>query len=157
VPSDIQAHALGTFFRALAERIEGDPAFAQSMLGAAERGRTEHGARVSEGGAPRAQRRPRSDAKPPPPRPPDASRDASRTAPAAVLLDPYAVLREHGEAALRVRLGELDLASLRTIVRTHRFDPARLSARWTARERLIDLIAEQVGARSHLGRAFERV
>ncbi len=72
-------------------------------------------------------------------------------------LDPFAMLRQSNEQGLREALTTLDLASLKAIVRAYRLDPARLSARWTAPERIIDLIVEQALARLNHGRAFERV
>lgn len=71
--------------------------------------------------------------------------------------DPFGIYRGQGEDALRATLDALDLATLRAIVRTHRLDPARISARWSARERVITLIIEQVRARYNHGRAFERI
>ena len=72
-------------------------------------------------------------------------------------LDPFAVLRQSGEQGLREAVVALDLASLKAIVRAYRLDPARISARWTAPERIIELIVEQAMARLNHGRAFERV
>jgi len=72
-------------------------------------------------------------------------------------LDPFAVLRESGEPGLQQALATLDLPSLKAIVRAYRLDPARISARWTAPERIIELIVEQAQARLNHGRAFERV
>jgi hypothetical protein len=72
-------------------------------------------------------------------------------------LDPFVLYREHGETALRAGLETLDLAALRAIVRTHRLDPARISARWTLADRLIGLIIQQVQAHAISGRAFARV
>ena len=60
---------------------------------------------------------------------------------------PFAVLRESGEPGLQQALAALDLASLKAIVRAYRLDPARISARWTAPERIIELIVEQAQAR----------
>jgi hypothetical protein len=71
--------------------------------------------------------------------------------------DPFALLRERGDDGLRSELARLDAPALRAIIRRHRLDPARISARWTARERLVMLIADQVRARSGHGRAFEHV
>lgn len=71
--------------------------------------------------------------------------------------DPFGIYRSQGEDALRATLDALDLATLRAIVRTHRLDPARISARWSARDRVITLIIEQVRARYNHGRAFERI
>jgi hypothetical protein len=72
-------------------------------------------------------------------------------------LDPFAVLRQSGEQGLQQALMSLDVGSLRAIVRAYRLDPARISARWAAPERIIDLIMEQALARLNHGRAFERV
>ncbi|HEY7021937.1 MAG TPA: hypothetical protein VH349_12535 [Ktedonobacterales bacterium] len=72
-------------------------------------------------------------------------------------LDPFAVLRQSGEQGLQQALASLDIASLKAIVRAYRLDPARLSARWTAPGRIIELIVEQAQARLNHGRAFERV
>ena len=71
--------------------------------------------------------------------------------------DPFVVLREQGEPALRAHLTTLDPPSLRQIVRRHHLDPARISARWNHRDRLVGLIVEQVRARADHGKAFERV
>ena len=79
------------------------------------------------------------------------------TTTAADLPDPFQVLRQHGEDALRAQLTQLDIASLRQIVRAHRLDPARISARWTATDRVIALIVDQVRARANHGRAFEHI
>jgi hypothetical protein len=72
-------------------------------------------------------------------------------------LDPFAVLRQSGEQGLREALAALDLSSLKAVVRAFRLDPARISARWTASEQVIELIVEQTVARLNHGRAFERV
>jgi hypothetical protein len=72
-------------------------------------------------------------------------------------LDPFAVLRESGEQRLKEALAALDIVSLKAIVRAYRLDPARISARWTTPERVIELIVEQARARLNHGRAFERV
>ncbi|HEX6819020.1 MAG TPA: hypothetical protein VF120_11650 [Ktedonobacterales bacterium] len=85
------------------------------------------------------------------------SRRISASQPANPVLDPFAVLREHGESDLHMRLTTLAVEELRSILRTHRLDPARIASRWSDRERLIALIVEQVRARAGLGRAFERV
>jgi len=83
------------------------------------------------------------------------SADSGDTATAAP--DPFSVYRAQGEQRLRATLEALDLPTLRVIVRSHRLDPARISARWTTRERVIGLIVDQVKARANHGRAFERI
>lgn len=75
----------------------------------------------------------------------------------ASLPDPFALLRAGGVEAVREGLSQYDSYDLQRIIRTHRLDPARISARWTARERLLSLILDQVRARANHGRAFERV
>lgn len=72
-------------------------------------------------------------------------------------LDPFTLWRAQGEDALRRALEGLELQELRAVVRAHRLDPARVSSRWTAHERVVTLIVEQVKARLNHGRAFERV
>ena len=71
--------------------------------------------------------------------------------------DPFVVLREQGEPALRAYLNTLDPPALRQLVRRYHLDPARISARWNHRDRLVGLIVEQVRARADHGKAFGRV
>jgi hypothetical protein len=72
-------------------------------------------------------------------------------------VDPFAVLRDEGENALRAHLEAFTTSDLQGIIRAHRLDPARISARWTNRARLVDLIVAQVRARADHGKAFSRV
>jgi hypothetical protein len=141
--STAEQTAIAAFLRGLAERAEMDATFAAHLHAVARAcGLLEapaaaavspaRGARATQGG----------------------SAAESSAGPA---LDPFAVLREREEAGLRAALAPLELAALRAIIRAHRLDPARISARWTARERLIGLIVDQVRARANHGRAFERV
>ncbi|MGH2504479.1 MAG: hypothetical protein ACRDID_18385, partial [Ktedonobacterales bacterium] len=95
-------------------------------------------------------------------RPTTRSRKATPATPApapatAPTPDPFAVYRAQGVEGLRAMLDALDLPTLRAIVRERRLDPARISARWTARERVISLIIDQVKARANHGQAFRRV
>jgi len=146
---------IAAFLRALADRVEQDPAFGRALLAVYAQSCLSvprNAADMSAAG--KAHRRPEASGTQ------DASSAVTQIAPSAAPgppLDPFALLRAHGDVALRARLGELDLASLRSVVRAHRLDPARISARWSARERLVDLIVEQVCARASLGRAFEHV
>lgn len=137
------AGAVAKLLRELAERAENDPAF---------------GAKVAE--AVRASGLLESASATPAPartKTPRAARAAGDAPARAEVLDPFQVLRQHGTDALRERLEALDIATLRLIVRAHRLDPARISARWTATERVVSLIVDQVRARANLGRAFERI
>jgi hypothetical protein len=124
-----EARALVESLRAAASQIEADPALAARLMA---------GPTVA---------------------PAETAQAAARHAREAVAppLDPFAILRQSNEQGLREALAALDLASLKAIVRAYRLDPARLSARWTAPERIIELIVEQALARLNHGRAFERV
>ena len=149
-----ETRTLAAFLRELAERAERDPALAARLreaLGASGLlDANGHPRRATAAGKERTQasaaiRRVTHR----------ASRGAATDADSPP--DPFVLLREHGEAGLRTALEGLDLATLRTIVRSHRLDPARISARWTARERVIELIVTQVRGRANLGKAFARV
>lgn len=133
------AQAAGKLLRDLADRAERDPAFGMQIAEA-----------VRASGL--------LDAAPQPSARKKSTHSAKRApAPATDPPDPFLVLRQHGEDVLRAQLATLDIASLRQIVRAHRLDPARISARWTVSDRVITLIVEQVRARANHGRAFERI
>ena len=133
--------AVGSFLRSLASRVESDAALALQIQGALE-----------ESGL--LERREAAD-----------SRKGKKArvkhpavpAPVATPSDPFRILREHGEKELREELEKVDLGDLHAIVRTYRLDPARISSRWTRRERVIELIVTQVVAQASVGRAFSRV
>ena len=139
--------AISAFLRALAGRVERDPAFGREIAALlAESGLLVPTASPSVPGKTRRGHVSRPhDAETPTAPPPDP------------LPDPFALLRERGEEQLRERLDALDLAALRQMVRAHRLDPARISARWSNRERLIALIVDQVRVRADHGKAFSRV
>lgn len=137
-----EAEAAGKLLRELAERAENDPDFgiqiaealrASGLLGVAQQ--------------------------PPAPRKTTRSpkRATSTTTQVSTPPDPFPILRQRGEEALRAQLAQLDIATLRQIVRAHRLDPARISARWTSTDRVITLIVDQVRARVNHGRTFERI
>lgn len=69
------------------------------------------------------------------------------------VLDPFAIHAE-GEDVLRARLRELDIEKLKDIIAEHGMDTARLAMKWKSKERLLDLIATTVQARSRKGDAF---
>lgn len=138
----VDQSGVAAFLRGLAAQAERDAAFAATL------GRLLDEAGLLSLGAP-ADRQRRA-----------AKRAAPRSAESpltADLPDPFSVWRESGDAGLRARLETLDLAALRQIIRAHRFDPARISARWTARDRLVSLIVEQTRARVNHGKAFTHV
>lgn len=126
-----ETRALVETLRAVASQVEADPALAARLIaGPAIKAEYEAPAQT----------------------PPRLAREV-----VAPPLDPFTVLRQSGEQGLQEALASLDLASLKAIVQAYRIDPARISARWTAPERIIDLIVEQALARLNHGRAFERV
>ena len=129
---------IATFLRELAARAEQDPALAAAISSAL----------TTSGLIGRLDRTPphRRSASTP------APQFASEEAP-----DPFVIMRAQGEEALRAVLASLTLPALRQIVRRHRLDPARISARWTARDRVIQLIVDQVNARMNHGKAFSHV
>jgi hypothetical protein len=137
--------AVADFLRGLAQRTEQDPAFGQQIASAlAEAG-------LVPGGRP-AKSSPRSA------RPRGATPRAGTPVPTDTAdLDPYTLLREVGEEALRIRLDALTTPELHAVIRAHRLDPARISARWSTQPRLIELIVAQVRARADHGKAFSRV
>lgn len=131
----IEPEQIAALFQALARRARQEPQFAVSLAACLD----ESGLLALDSARPAD----RSKRKPPPARLP--------------ALDPFTVWRAQGEDALHQTLAGLDLAELRAIVRAHRLDPARVSSRWTAHERVVALILDQVRARMNHGRAFERV
>lgn len=143
-PAGEAATTLSAWLRALAKRAESDAAFAAQMLDAAR----ESGLTGALGDA---------APQPPAPHPSTRSHKSAPAAPATPAPDPFAIFRAQGVEGLRAALGALDLPTLRAIVRERRLDPARISARWTARERVISLIVDQVKARANHGQAFRRV
>lgn len=141
-----ESRAIATFLRGLAERVEQDAAFATQIASLLR----ESGLLSMDIGQAPSRTRVRA--------PKAAAPTGGKLAqePRDVP-NPFAVLREQGETGLREALAALELPELRQIVRAHRLDPARISARWTTRDRVVTLIVDQVRARANLGRAFERV
>lgn len=79
-------------------------------------------------------------------------RPTNRRAPGA--FDPFAVLQQSGETALRERLAQLTVDQLKDIVSEHGMDSSRLALKWKTADRLIDLIADRVRNRTEKGDAF---
>jgi hypothetical protein len=135
--------AVAAFLRALADHVERDAAFgahvralvvASGLIGQPRTVGTRRKSTNARGGLARA-----------------------ATVEGPLALDPFDLMRAEGEDQLRARLDEVDAAALHRIIRAHRLDPARLSVRWSDRERLIALIMDQVRARADHGKAFARV
>lgn len=145
--------AVADLLRAVANSIERDPVLARSLLG----DQTESGPAITTASGTNASSDPVADKAERLSTTPGTKRPARSATASNPALDPFAVLRAHGESGLRTQLHTLDVEGLRTVVRAHRLDPARIASRWTDRERLVALIVEQVRARAGVGRAFERI
>lgn len=145
-PGRDDAEAAARLLRELAERAERDPVFGIQLAEAVRSSGLldTTSPQLSELPSASTRKKPASGAKRP-------------TAATAEFPDPFQVLRKDGEDGLRAQLARMDIAALRQIVRAHRLDPARISARWTATDRVIALIVDQVRARANHGRAFERL
>jgi hypothetical protein len=141
------AERVAAFLRSLATQAEGDAELAGKLQAALEESGLAPAAKA--GKATRAAKRPTGA--------PARQAAATHVPLADAPLDPFAVYRERGEEALRSALAEQDLAALRGLIRAHRLDPARISARWTVPERLIALILQQVQARANIGKAFAHI
>ena len=77
----------------------------------------------------------------------------SRTRTPAVV-DPVAVLADHGEDALRARLQPLALDQLLDVVAEFGMDPSKLVMKWKNPERISEHIIENAKRRSVKGDAF---
>jgi hypothetical protein len=141
-----EAHAVGTFLRNLADRAEANYDLAREIRTAL----TESGL-LASGDQPRQERAIKTRHG----KQDQATEGGDVTSP--IPLDPFRVLRDQGEKGLQDALESLDLAELRALVRRHRLDPARISARWSQRERVIHLIVTQVRAYAGYGTAFSHV
>lgn len=145
-PTVADPASVAAFLRDLAARVEADAAFGRQVAAA-----------LCESGLLA------ENAAEPSPQPGDGRERRPTGAPSAAagttaaLPDPFAMWRARGEDGLRGALNALSLADLRRIVRAHRLDPARISARWAVRERLVELVISQVRARMDHGKAFSRV
>jgi hypothetical protein len=145
-----EAGAVGAFLRSLAARAEANAALAEQIAAALR----ESGLLPDD----KAERTRETRTEKARGRKPDTDTARNSTSAAPVMApDPFVVLRERGEAGLRAALEGMELGALRHIVRAHRLDPARISARWTTRERVVTLIVEQVRAQANSGKAFSRV
>jgi hypothetical protein len=146
-----EAHAVGMFLRNLAARAEANSDLAREiqaaltesgLLASNDRPRRERAAKTGQDKRDQAKE-------------PGHPEGGDVTPP--IPLDPFRVLRDQGEKGLQDALEPLDLAELRALVRRHRLDPARISARWSQRERVIQLIVTQVRAYAGYGTAFSHV
>ena len=81
-----------------------------------------------------------------------AGKRTGRRTPA--ILDPFAIMQEHGELSLREALRKLDLEQLRDIVAEYGMDPAKLAMKWKTTDRVIDLVVSTAALRLSKGDAF---
>ena len=146
-PAVADPASVAAFLRGLAARVEADPAVAKLVAAAL------YESGLLAGGAAQPSARPGDG---PAQRPAGVLRGA--VVPTATELpDPFAIWRAQGEDGLRSALDALSLPDLQRIVRAHRLDPARISARWTAPGRLVELVVSQVRAHLDHGKAFAHV
>lgn len=148
-----QASNVAKMLRELATRVESNPTLAERVLAAL---RAEGLLATEEHATPRRSKR-RVSAVPLPTATRGVNKSVGTDPQSTAPPDPFALLRARGEVGLRSALQPLELPMLRRIVRTYRLDPARISARWTARERVISLIVTQAMAQINQGKAFARV
>jgi hypothetical protein len=147
----VEARAVGNFLRNLAARAETNSDLAREIQTAlTESGLLTSSDRLRQEQAVKARQDKRDQAKEP--GRPEGGNVTPTTSP-----DPFRILRDQGEKGLQDALESLELAELRALVRRHRLDPARISARWTQRGRVIQLIVTQVKAYSSYGTAFSHV
>jgi hypothetical protein len=66
--------------------------------------------------------------------------------------DSFTVYAEEGEAILRGKLEDLDLRSLKKLLKRHNFDPSQFAQKWKDKKRVIDLIVRRVSAQSENNR-----
>jgi hypothetical protein len=80
-----------------------------------------------------------------PPRPPKT---------AVEIPNVFAALKDKGEVEFRFWVRTLDLTTLKAVIRTNGFDPAKTSQRWTDPDKFVALVVEQAVARLKRGSAF---
>jgi hypothetical protein len=80
-----------------------------------------------------------------PPRPPKT---------AVEIPDVFAALKDKGEAEFGFWVRTLDIPTLKAVIRTNGFDPAKASQRWTDPDKFVGLVVEQTVARLKRGSSF---
>lgn len=68
--------------------------------------------------------------------------------------DVFASLQEKGEAEFGFWVRTLDIPTLKAVIRTNGFDPAKASQRWTDPDKFVALVTDQTLARMKRGSAF---
>lgn len=74
--------------------------------------------------------------------------------PTMTIPDVFTVLQEKGEVEFGFWVRTLDIPTLKAVIRTNGFDPAKASQRWTDPDKFVRLIIEQTAARMKRGSAF---
>lgn len=89
-----------------------------------------------------------------PPRVGNSSRQSgkARTLPPAP--DVFAALQDKGESEFRFWIRDLDIPTLKAVIKRNGFDPGKLSQRWSDRDKFVNLVVEQTIARMKRGSAF---
>ena len=77
-----------------------------------------------------------------------------RAAPPAELPDLHAEWQQRGDTDFRFWLRDQPVATLRSLIRTHDFDPSRRTAKWKEAEKLANFIADGLKARLARGSSF---
>ena len=80
-----------------------------------------------------------------PPRPPKT---------AVSIPDVFAVLQEKGEVEFGFWARTLDIPTLKAVIKSNGFDPAKASQRWTDPDKFVGLVIEQTVSRLKRGSAF---
>jgi hypothetical protein len=68
--------------------------------------------------------------------------------------DVFAIFQEKGEQEFAFWVRTLDIPTLKAVIRTNGFDPAKASQRWTDPDKFAALVIEQTGARMKRGSSF---
>ncbi len=68
--------------------------------------------------------------------------------------DVFAALQEKGEVEFGFWVRTLDVPTLKAVIRTNGFDPAKASQRWTDPDKFVGLVIEQTVSRMKRGSAF---
>lgn len=81
-------------------------------------------------------------------------RPARLPKPILAIPDVFAVLQEKGELEFGFWVRTLDIPTLKAVIRTNGFDPAKASQRWTDSDKFIGLVIEQTLSRLKRGASF---
>jgi hypothetical protein len=74
--------------------------------------------------------------------------------PAMTIPDVFVALQEKGEVEFGFWVRTLDIPTLKAVIRTNGFDPAKASQRWTDPDKFVGLVIEQTVSRLKRGSSF---